>query len=260
MSRNSRFVLLGCSALAGSIAIAVPPKVEQKVTGPVATYWVSAATSTGMTAGMMGGGGRPAMGDIMRMMRGGGAQAQRSLTLQLGSTQKVADPAADHLPGTLPPLPLVTPKIAPAAPAPAETVEDQPTMTKRPRGRMLLFWGCGEHAGPGQPYVIDFSKIGPGQPMPHFPFVPVRHQNPPSAGRYATYGEWPNARSSATVRGSPAPSGSQLAPPSRLRNTPISVPMYRTPAKSGSIARSFTGTSGRLPVTLVQLPPAFVVL
>ena len=202
MSRNSRFALLGCSALAGSIAIAVPPKVEQKVTGPVATYWMSVGTSTGMTAGMMGGGGRPAMGDIMRMMRGGGGQAQHSLTLQLGSAQKAADPAADHLPGTLPSLPLVTPKIAPAAPAPAETVEDQPTMTERPRGRMLLFWGCGEHAGPGQPYVIDFSKIGPGQPLPHFPFVPVHHQNPPSAGRYATYGEWPNGRS----RQAPPPS------------------------------------------------------
>jgi hypothetical protein len=30
MNRNSRFVLLGCSALAGSIAIAVPPKVEKR--------------------------------------------------------------------------------------------------------------------------------------------------------------------------------------------------------------------------------------
>ena len=202
MSRNSRLALLGCSALAGSIAIAASPRVEQKVTGPVATYWMSAATSTGLNAGMMGGGGRPGMGDVMRMMRGGGGQAQHSLNLQLGSTQKAADPAADHLPGSLAPLPLLTPRVAPAAPAPAETVEEQPTMTERPRGRMLLFWGCGEHAGPGQPYVIDFSKIGPGQPLPRFPFIPVHHQNPPSAGRFATYGEWPNSRS----RQAPPPS------------------------------------------------------
>ena len=198
MSRNSYLALLGCSALAGSIAIAASPKVERKVTGPVATYWMSAATSTGLNAGMMGGGGRPAMGDIMRMMRGGGGQPQHILNLQLGSTQKTGDPAADHLPGSLTPLPLVTPKVVAAAPAPAETVEDQPTMAQRPRGRMLLFWGCGDHAGPGQPYVIDFSKIGPGQPLPHFPFVPVHHQNPPSAGRFATYGEWPNGRSRQT--------------------------------------------------------------
>lgn len=194
MNRNSRLALLGCGALVGSIAIAVPPKAEQKVTGPVATYWMSAATSTGMTLGAMGGGGRPSAGDIMRMMRGGGGQAQHGLTLQLGSAGKALDPQADHLPGTLPPLPLLTPRVMPA-PAAAETVEEQPTMTERPRGRMLLFWGCGEHAAPGQPYVIDFSKIGPGQPLPRFPFVPVHHQNPPSPGRFATYGEWPNGRS-----------------------------------------------------------------
>ena len=97
------------------------------------------------------------------------------------------------MPGTYPVLPLVTPKET-VAPVPEETVEQQPIMPERPRGRMLIYWGCGEHAGPGQPLVIDFSKIGAGQPLPHFPFIPVHHQNPPSAGRYKTYGEWPNGR------------------------------------------------------------------
>jgi hypothetical protein len=59
---------------------------------------------------------------------------------------------------------------------------------------MLIYWGCGEHAGPGQPYVIDFSKILSGQPMPRMPYVAVHHQNPPSPGRYKTYGEWPRGR------------------------------------------------------------------
>jgi hypothetical protein len=194
MSWRSRFALLTGSALVASIVIAAPPKVEQKVTGPVATYWMSAATTSGMGPGAMGPGGRPGMGDIMRMMHGGGGQAQHSLTLQLGSTQRAADPKADHFPGMLQPLPLLTPRAV-AAPVPEETVEEQPTMPERPRGRMLLYWGCGEHAGPGQPYVIDFSKIGAGQPLPRFPFVPVHHQNPPAPGRYATYGEWPNGRS-----------------------------------------------------------------
>lgn len=195
MSWKSRFALLSGAALIAHIAIAVPPRVEQKVTGPVATYWMSAATSSGMGLGAMGGaGGKPSMGDMMRMMRGGN-QAQHSLMLQLGSSQSSADPRADHTPGTLAPLPLVTPRAVAAQPVPEESVEDQPAMPQRPKGRMLLFWGCGDHAGPGQPYVIDFSKIGTNQPMPHFPFVPVHHQNPPSPGRFATYGEWPNSKS-----------------------------------------------------------------
>jgi len=204
MRWNSRFALLAGTACVAHFALAAPPrpqpKLEQKVTGPVANYWMSAATNTGTGFGAMGmggqsGGKRPSMGDMMRMMRGGASQVQHNLTLQLGSDQTAAgEPKADHMPGINPLLPLITPRET-TAPVPEETVEEQPTMPQRPRGRMLIYWGCGEHAGPGQPLVIDFSKIGAGQPLPHFPFIPVRHQNPPSAGRYKTYGEWPNGRS-----------------------------------------------------------------
>jgi len=204
MRWKSRFALLAGTACVAHFVVAAPPrpqpKVEQKVTGPVANYWMSAATSSGSGFGAMGMGGqasgkRPSIGDMMRIMRGGGSEVQHNLTLQLGSGQAAAgEPKADHMPGTYPILPLVTPRQT-AAPVPEETVEEQPTMPERPRGRMLIYWGCGEHAGPGQPLVIDFSKIGSGQPMPHFPFIPVHHQNPPSAGRYKTYGEWPNGRS-----------------------------------------------------------------
>lgn len=203
MSWKSRFALLAGTACAAHLVVAAPPKVqkvEQKVTGPVANYWMSASTTIGTGFGAMGmagagGGKRPSMGDVMRMMHGGGSQVQHGLTLQLGSNQTpTGDPAADHVPGSYQALPLVTPKAVAAAPMPEETVEDQPTMPERPRGRMLIYWGCGEHAGPGQPVVIDFSKIGPGQPLPHFPFIAVHHQNPPSPGRYKTYGEWPNGR------------------------------------------------------------------
>ena len=30
---------------------------------------------------------------------------------------------------------------------------------ERPKGRLLLYWGCGAKAGPGQPVVIDFAKV-----------------------------------------------------------------------------------------------------
>src|SRR3546814_19439284 len=38
---------------------------------------------------------------------------------------------------------------------------------ERPKGRMLLFWGCGAKPGPGQPVVIDFSKLAAGQMPPN---------------------------------------------------------------------------------------------
>src|SRR3546814_8620928 len=37
---------------------------------------------------------------------------------------------------------------------------------ERPKGRMLLYWGCGATPGPGQPVVIDFSKLAAGQMPP----------------------------------------------------------------------------------------------
>lgn len=177
-------------------AVAAPPSAPQKVTGPVAVYWVSAATSSGFGFGGMGsgsGGGKPSMGDIMSMMRGGN-RAVHLLELQLGSSMKAAAPEANHLPGAATPLPLLTPEKAPAA-KPEQSTETQPEIKDPPKARMLIYWGCGEHAGPGQPYVLDFSKIMAGQQMPKIPFVAINHQNPPSPGRHATYGEWPNAKS-----------------------------------------------------------------
>jgi len=76
-----------CAGVAG-IAGAAMAQPAQKVTGPVAVYWMSAATQSGFGMGGMGGGGaRPSTSQIMAMMRGGGA-AQHTLTLQLGSSRK----------------------------------------------------------------------------------------------------------------------------------------------------------------------------
>jgi hypothetical protein len=183
--------------LAGAAGVVILAMAEarppQKVTGPVATYWMSVATTSGMA---MGAGGRPSMGSMMRMGMGGGMgggdSVRHDLTLQLGSTMPAAgEPKADHMPGSSPALPLLGPDRTPNAPLrkdPGTPGQEQP------RGRMLIYWGCGDHAGPGQPVVLDFTKLGAGAPaMPSS--VTVRTDTPPSAGRYASYGEWPNHRS-----------------------------------------------------------------
>ena len=251
-----RKVLL--SAAIGGVGAGVAIAQQQPTTGPVAVYWMSAATSTGMggMAGMgMGGPGgpgmggqpsrppaqsqaprRPGLGAMMGMALGGGvpgfggggreaaqgAQGARgyggyggaggmpgmagsgaathALTLQLGSSQAAQGPPdAAHLPpdglGAGPSLPLVTPQVA--RPEPAED-SAPPQMTQRPKGRMLIYWGCGDHAA-AAPIVIDFSRIGPNMPAPNIPFIAASPGRPPSPGRFATYGEWPNERGRTTV-------------------------------------------------------------
>jgi hypothetical protein len=185
-------------SLASAIAFAAaaaPPATQQKVTGPVAVYWVSAATSSGFGFGGLGSGQKkPSMGDILSMMRGGSGRPIHMLELALGSSRTAAGPAANHLPGAATLLPLVTPVQAPPAQQETETRE-QPDIKEPPKARILIYWGCGEKAAAGQPYVLDLSKIMAGQQMPRIPYVTVHHQNPPTAGRYATFGGWPNAKS-----------------------------------------------------------------
>ena len=70
-----------------------------------------------------------------------------------------------------------------------------------PQGRLLLFWGCGEHAGPGQPVVIDFSKLARGQIPPglYASSVDLPEAWSINSGNSTTFGEWPNTRDSKTV-------------------------------------------------------------
>lgn len=198
------------AALAAGVVAAAggaQAQTKQQVTGPVATYWMSAQTSSGF-GGMMGGGGKaPSAASMMgAIMGGGGSNVSKTLVLQLGSTRKPAgEPAAEHLP---PPvlqagqsLPLLTPRAQPSQRG-DETPSAMPKDYK-PKGRMLIFWGCGEHAKSGQPIVIDFAKMAAGQMPPGLEALSkglaITPMQPPSPARYATYGEWPNERTRTSV-------------------------------------------------------------
>ena len=183
--------------LAG-LALAAPAGA-QKATGPTALYWMDAETNAGL--GAMTGGGRPGMGSMMgAMMSGGGGfnpnQANKNLLLELGSQQKPAGGAAeaDHLPPSTLGAGRALPLTYKANPSPTGS-----TPLERPKGRMLIYWGCGERAGAGQPAVIDFAKLGRGAPMPQIGTVNIGRDRSPSAGGWATYGSWPNERTRSTV-------------------------------------------------------------
>ena len=146
-------------------------------------YWMSADTSSGLAA-----------------MAGGRSSHVRTLNLQLGSPRRAAGaPQAEHLPPAGlqagPSLPLATPQAAPRTSGPAQPWGQM----ERPRGRMLIYWGCGEHARPGQPAVIDFASMAAGKMPPAFANMALKPMVGPSAATSATYGEWPNERSQARV-------------------------------------------------------------
>ena len=196
---------VGLTAFAGTVAAQRKPAPKPKpaaakpaaqvVTPPKARYAMDVGTASGL-AGMMGG-GKPSMGDMMRMASGGGNSESHTLHLRLGSTLAPTGggPKADHYflpPANMgPSVPLVTPAIPPTGP----TQPEVPQQFERPRGRLILFWGCGAHAPAGQPVIIDFANLAAGQIPPDLFTSRVSFDRGPSVSNSRTYGEWPNARS-----------------------------------------------------------------
>lgn len=182
-------IMLAASALAliGAAPAKEPP--------PIANYWMDVSTASGMGAGMT-----PGMSpdQIMQMMQGGSG-VSHTLNLYLASREKAAAPEAQHFipPGLQmgPSLPLLAPATAKPPPAPG-----MPQNFQQPQGKMLIYWGCGEHAGPGQPVTVDFSKMAAGQMPPGFAAM-VQAAQPPRPGQSPGFGEWPNERDSRPVPG-----------------------------------------------------------
>ena len=190
--------LAAISLTAGAAALAVPALSQQGGTGrTIARYTMDAGTTSGMMAMGQGGG----IGAAMSMMRGGGNAIAHDLTLRLGSTQSASQPAADHFMPQGARLGASVPLVTPARAGPPEQGTPGMPQGQMPQGRLLLFWGCGEHAGPGQPVVIDFSKLARGEIPPGLYANPVDLPDAWSVltSNSTTYGDWPNARDSKTV-------------------------------------------------------------
>lgn len=185
-----RFSLPALVVLAAAPALGQSKPVQKVVPAPT-HYWLSAATQSGFS---MSPGASPDMGQMMRMAMGGGGGAVRTLQLDLGSRlpYKGAPTATHAIPPGMAMGPTLLLKAPAKAPPPAPAEGSLPTF-EPPKGRLLLFWGCGETARPGQPIVFDFARMAAGQVPPGlFTADTVRIANPPSASRFPTYGGWPN--------------------------------------------------------------------
>lgn len=187
--------VLAAGVCAAGVIAAAPAKAPQAASAPVANYWMDVATTSGMGAGM-------SAAQMMQMMSGGGSAVMHSLDLRLASKQK-AEPgpkasAIHWIPAGLqmgPSLPLVTPvrEEAPRA-APGSLPANY-----QPKGRMLIYWGCGEHAGAGQPTVIDFAKVAAGKLPPGMAGLASMAKVVTGPHSAPGFGRWPNERDSRAV-------------------------------------------------------------
>ena len=182
-----------------SAAVVMGAAPAAKEPPPIANYWMDVATTSGFGAGMAGG-GRPNIGQIMQMMSGGGSSVGHTLDLRLASRTKApAAPQADHL---LPPglqmgasLPLLTPAVVKEEHAPTGL----PANFQKPKGRMLIYWGCGEHVAAGQPTIIDFAKVAEGQVPPGMAAMASMAHVVSGPNSAPGFGRWPNQKDSRAV-------------------------------------------------------------
>jgi hypothetical protein len=128
-------------------------------------------------------------------------QGGKRMKLDLGSSQSpTGAPRANHaIPAGLamgPSLPLLTPQ---AERAQATREADEPGRMEPPKGRMLIYWGCGQTVRAGQPVVVDFSKMGTQEAANAFRSRNVARAAGPAPGRSRTFGEWPNRESTTAV-------------------------------------------------------------
>ena len=178
MPRASRAAVVTATGVMAAMVTSAGPVAQTRPQGPVATYWATAETSTGIAGGSI---------DPMALLSGGGAR--RDLHLELESRLAPSGtPSAEHLPPeglkAGPSLPLRSPRTTSGL-SPRSSGEFS---GDAPKGRMLIYWGCGETVRPGQPLVVDFAHMT-GQSLPD---LGVREPVGPSAGGGRTYGEWPN--------------------------------------------------------------------
>lgn len=133
-------------------------------------YQVSVATDSNSMAAMLGGGGMNLGGLMSRIMGGKNMSGpQRSLSLQLSSPGKVTDFKASHdIPSGLNMGPTLLLAVPEPVEAPTETDDDRDEpdrpqeKAEKPKGRLLIYWGCSDKVGPGQPKIIDFARMASG--------------------------------------------------------------------------------------------------
>jgi len=178
---ESGFAIAAAVALAAGPAWAQAGKAPaQVVKPPVSQAWIDVATYAGMGVPGMGGPGMGPGVSPMSMMGGmfGGSAGEKNTfgMTQTGSAGRWVDvtlytsrnpslaeatqavPAGTQL---APMLKLVSPKVERGTPPPPGDESVVPQEYERPKGKMYLYWGCGDAVRAGQPVVLDMATARP---------------------------------------------------------------------------------------------------
>lgn len=191
--------------------LSVHAQPQQKITGPQASYWLQAETSTGFAP--QSGAGGMGLGAVMGGLFGGGAGGGVTKILKLDLfAARDGNPVTGQraIPGAMAmgsSLKLLGSEKSVRQPEREE--RDVPEMQEAQGNmRMLFFWGCGEDAGAGQPVILDMKDIREGKLPPNMRSTWVRDlERTPFLGRYRGFATWPNAQDSTRVPGNSSLTG-----------------------------------------------------
>jgi len=231
--------------------------------GGTAQYWMSAETTSGLAAqtGMTAQSGRPSMLGALTgggMGRGNNASYVHNLRLELGSPRRAAAPQADHfIPAGLnagPSLPLLSPE---PVQAPTRPYQGPGGGDGGASGRILIYFGCGEHVRPGQPVEIDLARLARiGQAPPALAQLAIQAANGPSQSNSATYGEWPNNRSRTTIPANGSLVGAHRIAGNYSPEINFSLAQGQDFLAPIRITQNSRGPSGAVPVAWQAVPNA----
>jgi len=212
----NRLALAACLALAGP-AVAQSKGAAAKV--PVANYWMDVATVHLAIPGAEEAADMPVLGGLMGNMFGGskmGVMPGKWLDLSLYTRQKPAGTLGTH---AIPPGQNMGPSLPlepVAKPKPGGTAQDtNPADHEKPKGRLLLYWGCSATVRPGQPRILDMATAAP-QDWARF-FV-GRYAPERGATSRPGHAIWPNEKDNqrvpknASLQGEHAVSGEGVPP------------------------------------------------
>lgn len=202
--------------------------VQQVVKPPVAQAWVDLATHqsdlpgmAGALGQMMSGGGLPSLGQIFGrgdntrgntfgQTQGGfgfGASGQVMDTAVFSRANRGLSEAVQAVPAEsllAPSLQLLAPQPEkPSYEPPPERDEDREPQYEKPKGKLLLYWGCGEAVRAGQPRVLDFANMNLADVQR---IMVARGSTPQGARSQPGVPAWPNKTDDRKV-----PAGSRVA-------------------------------------------------
>ncbi|MGC2063308.1 MAG: hypothetical protein WA610_10025 [Thermodesulfovibrionales bacterium] len=200
-NRNAALILKTFCCFCLMLVVPVLSSAAEKKP-PAAVYWMNVATENfsmpGMEEGMSEGSGM--FGRMAGMPQFG---PKKSLRLELLSPRSL--PAAPEAGHDIPPgqkmgrqLPL---EIPAREKAPHE-YEEKSGKIEKPKMRMLIYWGCGEAVGKGQPKVLDTANMSMadfGKAMSGLSGRMPSAQYPPRPRAGWIFAEWPNRMNSAQV-------------------------------------------------------------